>query len=221
MPISVTCQECGKGLKAPDALAGKKAKCPQCGAVVPIPVAVVDAELNDDDLSSDEADAPAAPAAQKKPCPMCGEMIQASAAKCRFCGEILDADLRQREKGRTRGLQNGSRDDLRAVATFQKGIIVCILVYLVAVGAQFGIPPQLRPILGLGLLVLGVVSTVFVFRLAMRIYSTGVGVLLGILTLVPCVGLIVLLIVNSKATGVLKENGIKVGLLGANLSDIG
>jgi hypothetical protein len=59
-----------------------------------------------------------------------------------------------------------------------------------------------------------------VFLLAIKVYSTGVGVLLGILTLVPCIGLIVLLIVNGKATGILKQNGIKVGLLGANLSQI-
>ena len=49
MPISVKCGDCGKGLKAPDALAGKKAKCPQCGSVIPIPVPVSDAEEYDDD----------------------------------------------------------------------------------------------------------------------------------------------------------------------------
>lgn len=49
MSISVTCPECGKGLKAPDAMAGKKAKCPGCDAVVPIPMTVVDAEEIDDE----------------------------------------------------------------------------------------------------------------------------------------------------------------------------
>ncbi len=214
MPISITCQECGKGLRAPDGLAGKKAKCPQCGTVIPVPSDVVDAEVMD--LEPEQAVAPPSSDAKKKPCPMCGEMIQSSAVKCRFCGELLDDDLRQRTKGRT----GSSPTDLKAIASFQKGIIFCILIYLGAVGAQFALPPQLRPIMGLGVLVLGVVSTVFVFRLAMRIYSTGVGIVLGILTLIPCIGLIVLLIVNSKATGILKENGITVGLLGANSSDI-
>jgi hypothetical protein len=46
------------------------------------------------------------------------------------------------------------------------------------------------------------------------------GVVLGILTLIPCVGLIVLLIINSKATGILKKNGVRVGLLGAKMSDL-
>jgi hypothetical protein len=85
---------------------------------------------------------------------------------------------------------------------------------------QFAVPAELGFIIGLGVLVVGLVGTVFVFLLAIKVYNTGVGVLLGILTLVPCIGLFVLLVVNGKATGVLKQNGIKVGLLGANLSQI-
>ena len=72
----------------------------------------------------------------------------------------------------------------------------------------------------MGILVVGIVGTVFVFRLAIRVYSTGVGILLGVLTLIPCISLIVLLVVNGKATAILKQNGIKVGLLGANLSEV-
>jgi len=66
----------------------------------------------------------------------------------------------------------------------------------------------------------GIVGAVCVFLLAIKVYGTGLGILLGILSLVPCVGLVILLIVNGKATGVLKQNGIKVGFLGANLSSI-
>ena len=106
------------------------------------------------------------------------------------------------------------------MAKYQKGIIVCILIYVIAMIGQFAIPAEARAIIGLGVLVLGLVGTVFVFLLAIKVYNTGVGVLLGILTFVPCIGLIVLLVVNGKATGVLKQNGIKVGLLGANLSQI-
>ena len=41
MPIPVTCDGCGARFKAPDAAAGKKGKCPKCGAriVVPAPAA--------------------------------------------------------------------------------------------------------------------------------------------------------------------------------------
>lgn len=118
------------------------------------------------------------------------------------------------------GVRSGSREDLRSVATSQKGILVCILLYLVSVGAQLVVPPELRLLIALGVLVVGIAATVFVFMLAIKLYSTGVGVLLGILTLIPCIGLLVLLAVNGKATSILKQNGIKVGLLGANLSEI-
>jgi hypothetical protein len=115
---------------------------------------------------------------------------------------------------------SGKREDLKSVALYQKGIVICILIYLIAVVVQFAIPAQLRPILGGGVLILGLVGTVFVFLLAIRVYSTVMGVVLGILTLVPCIGLIVLLVVNGKATSILRQNGIKVGLLGADLSKI-
>ena len=39
MPIKITCQECGKALRVADDYAGRRAKCPACGAVIPIPAA--------------------------------------------------------------------------------------------------------------------------------------------------------------------------------------
>jgi hypothetical protein len=112
------------------------------------------------------------------------------------------------------------RDDLRSIATYQKGILVCILIYLVAVVTQFILPPELRLFLGLAVLGVIVTATVFVFLLATKVYSTGIGILLAILTLIPLVGLIVLLVINGKATTVLKRHGIAVGLLGARMSDL-
>jgi hypothetical protein len=113
-----------------------------------------------------------------------------------------------------------SRDDLRSVATYQKGILLCILVYLLLVAFQFALPPEVRLFLGLAFVVLAITATVFVFLLATKVYSTGLGILLGLLTLIPCVGLIVLVIINGKATAVLKAHGIRVGLLGASMSDL-
>ncbi len=118
------------------------------------------------------------------------------------------------------GVKRHSREDLRSVAQYQKGILVCILIYFIAVIGRFTIPAELRLIILPGIVLAGLMGTVFVFMLAIKIYSTGGGVLLGILTLVPVLGLIVLLLVNGKATGILQENGIKVGLLGATLSQI-
>lgn len=118
------------------------------------------------------------------------------------------------------GVLSGAREDLRSVAMYQKGILVCILLYLIAVVCQFAVPQEVRLLLGLGVLAVGLTGTVFVFLLAMKVYGVGIGVLLGLLTFIPCIGLIVLLTVNGKATAILRQNGIKVGLMGANISTI-
>ena len=118
------------------------------------------------------------------------------------------------------GVNSGRREDLRSVAQYQKGIMVCILIYLILVFVQFAIPDELGLLLVIGVIALGLTGTVFVFLLSTKVFSTGVGILLGILTLVPCIGLITLLIVNGRATAILKRNGIRVGLLGANMSQL-
>ena len=115
------------------------------------------------------------------------------------------------------GVLSGRIEDVRSVAVYQKGILTCILLYLCAVLGQFLVPEQLRIVLGLGVLLIGLAGTVFTFLLSMKVYGVGLGIVLGILTLIPCVGLVVLLIVNGKATDVLRKNGYRVGLLGARL----
>ena len=118
------------------------------------------------------------------------------------------------------GIVSGSREDLLKVAKYQKGILVCILVYILAVAGQFALPPQIRPLVGLGVLVVGLIAAVFTIRLAMKTHGTVLGIILGLLCLVPILGLLILLLVNQKATTVLQLNGIKVGLLGADLSSL-
>ncbi|WP_152053551.1 hypothetical protein [Tautonia marina] len=118
------------------------------------------------------------------------------------------------------GVRSGSREDLKKVATYQKGILVCILLYFGIVIGQFLVPPELGIVLLLMLLGIALASMVFIFLLAMKVYSTALGIVLGIGALLPLIGLFILLMVNGKATRILKENGIKVGLLGANLSQI-
>ncbi len=118
------------------------------------------------------------------------------------------------------GIVSGSREDLLKVAKYQKGILVCILVYILAVAGQFALPPQIRPLVGLGVLVVGLIAAVFTILLAMKTHGTGLGIILGVLCLVPILGLLILLLVNQKATTVLQLNGIRVGLLGADLSSL-
>jgi hypothetical protein len=101
----------------------------------------------------------------------------------------------------------------------QKAMLLCLLAQIALFVLQF-VVPGIRPILGLAYLAVGITAAVFVFMLCLTVYNTAVGIILGILTLIPLIGLFVLLVVNGKATKLLQEHGIKVGLLGANASQI-
>lgn len=105
--------------------------------------------------------------------------------------------------------------DLRAVANRQRAVNLCVLAYILVAVGRLVAPPQIAIYVALVGLAVVLTAVVFVFMLATQIYSTGLGILLGVLTLVPLVGLIVLLVVNGKATRILRAHGIPVGLLGA------
>jgi hypothetical protein len=112
-----------------------------------------------------------------------------------------------------------TREELRQIAVCQKGIIVSIVIYVLVMPCALLSPHDSSAITLSGLAV-GFVGAVFGFLLGMRAYGTAVGIGLGLLSLVPCFGIFVLLLISDHATVILKENGIKVGLLGARLSDI-
>jgi hypothetical protein len=126
------------------------------------------------------------------------------------------------------GVLSGKQEDVRAVAVYQKGVLVCILVYLLGiVGRVMAVFAASTPsasfgaalLFGLVVLAAGLGGLVFVFLLSTKVYGVAIGVLLGLLTFLPCIGLLVLLIINGKATTILRNNGHRVGLLGASLSD--
>ena len=121
MAISFSCPSCGKKLKAPDSAVGKSSKCPGCNTPVTCPEPVYEAELIEPPLAGsspfDDLDdgtpygvsgpapdeVPDAGPEPRKPCPMCGEMIVATAAKCRFCGEVFDQKLKKAKKKKKKG----------------------------------------------------------------------------------------------------------------------
>ena len=121
------------------------------------------------------------------------------------------------------GIESVSREDLKRVARYQKWIIFCILYQLISVFVLLaGALGQSTFVVAIGWylslfggLILLVPLTFFVFLLAIKVFSTGIGILLGLLWLVPYFGLLVLLFINVRATRVLRENGIRVGLFGA------
>lgn len=107
MPIRFSCTKCSKKLSAPDKLAGKLAKCPDCGTKTRIPAPskqkVAVARGDDPGFEIVEEAQPDAPEKAKKtdkkaakptkatrPCPECEEMIPEKAVVCRFCGAKFD-----------------------------------------------------------------------------------------------------------------------------------
>ena len=169
----------------------------------------------------------------RRPCPMCGEMILTTASKCRFCGEVFDATLKKAKKS------GGKKAELKKVATLQKYLVMSILIFILsylgliasfAMQATQAGPPGAPPNMGGGtvaivlvlLLVVMVASLgswVLSVLLANRLYGSGGAILVFFSQFVPCVNLITLLVVNSKATNLLRDKGYTVGFLGADLSE--
>lgn len=112
------------------------------------------------------------------------------------------------------------RNDLRMIAIRQKGVIWCLLGYLGAIALQWVLTPELAVLGAVAAVAASVTAAVFVFMLAITLYGAGAGIALGIVTLIPLVGLIVLLVINGKATRELRQHGIKVGFMGANLNQV-
>jgi ssDNA-binding Zn-finger/Zn-ribbon topoisomerase 1 len=161
-------------------------------------------------------------------CPECDEELEVGERKlgktieCPECGaEFKVSDKRKKRAKRRRrgkgGASNLSTADLRQVALFQRAIMFCIVAYLGVVASQFAIPPESRSLLLFIAVPVVVASAAFVFLLSVKLYQA-VGVVLGLLALVPLLGLIILLIVNQKATDTLRGRGYRVGFLGAPLS---
>lgn len=95
--------------------------------------------------------------------------------------------------------------------------MVCILIQLLAIAPRLFAPPEVQLLLAIGLVLVLIAGTVFAILLAVNVYNPATGVVMGLVALIPCLGLLALLVVNSKATTVLRSNGIHVGLLGADL----
>jgi len=147
-------------------------------------------------------------------CPNCGQDVTVPESGAGRRDRSKPWEPRSRRKKYSDEL---SVADLRQIATYQRGILLCLVLYAGLVMAQFGVPPDARMFLLIPAVPVAIAAAVFVFLLSMKVYNSA-GIALAILTFVPCLGLIILLVVNQKATGVLQAHGYQVGLLGANPS---
>lgn len=113
-----------------------------------------------------------------------------------------------------------TRHELRRIAARQRGVLVSIFGYVLTLLAQFVLPPEYELVCIVAGIAIAIGAAVCVFLLGRMFHSPVVSVLLVILTLIPLVGLCILMVVDRRASGILKGHGIHVGLLGADVRSI-
>jgi hypothetical protein len=90
MPTIIDCPTCGMKHKVPDDMGGRSAQCRGCKATFTIPGAEEDAPMA-------EMVNVRAKTTNTKECPFCSEQVNATAKKCKHCGETIDVALRMAE----------------------------------------------------------------------------------------------------------------------------
>ena len=114
----------------------------------------------------------------------------------------------------------GDREKLRRVARRQQWVLYALLaqVVLYFLLCVFTYTDQKGPIvvLSLAFWALAIVSMVAIFLLAKEVVHIVIAVICTIFMLMPCISLMILLVVNGRATKLLQQHGVKVGLMGAN-----
>lgn len=124
-----------------------------------------------------------------------------------------------------------SRAKIEKIAAAQKlllwAILANIVVNLSAIGLRSSMdsnPPNVRLVLfgTIGLLQIGIVilQIVAVMKLSLALDEGWATVFYVVFQCIPCLNLILLLFLNGRATNRLKAAGIRVGLMGANSTDI-
>ncbi len=131
------------------------------------------------------------------------------------------------------GVQHTTDENTAIVISGQKRLIYAVLGYLCCVPLLVGanaflggtaehpvVTPAFGVVLGaglLGILTAAICACTGIFRMGSVLFpgSTRYLYAIGVLIPVPLVGLIVMLVANSNATGYLKARGITVGFFGA------
>ena len=117
-------------------------------------------------------------------------------------------------------------DALRRIVRYQRWLITVVLAQLVLWGGFIAVMALSR---GRGAsvqfpvvltFILGAVGGVFVFLLAWELRGPFAAVVFGLATVFPCLGLLILTLVNGYATTELRKHGIPVGIFGASTDAI-
>jgi len=121
-------------------------------------------------------------------------------------------------------VQPAEREKLRRVARYQRWVLYAllgqILVYvlmLLLYGAGFyGTGGAISYLF----LPLAIFSMVAIFLLGKELIHVALAAICTVLMILPCISLLVLLVINGRATRLLQQHGVKVGLMGANPNTI-
>ncbi|MHB8901499.1 MAG: zinc ribbon domain-containing protein [Thermoguttaceae bacterium] len=162
MTIAVQCGGCHKRLSAEEKLAGRKVKCPQCGAVLVIPkpqpepagAAPITSLLDEYDVSPAAAGTIGKPAAgagatgggepdMRPKCPSCGKFLDVGAVLCVDCGYNLLTRKRREELG-------SKESERRGFPWLQVSAIGGMCAFAVLVGVVIYVLFQPKAAVGVG-----------------------------------------------------------------------
>jgi hypothetical protein len=125
MPISVFCQ-CGAKLNAPDSAAGKRVKCPKCGAALTVPAPVADFEMVDD-----EDDRPAKRRASRDDDEDEDDRPVRRRSRRDDDEDEDDEDDRPRPKKKTKGKKASPKSNLPLILGIGGGVLVLAVIGVV------------------------------------------------------------------------------------------
>ena len=153
-------------------------------------------------------------------CSVCKQMFPPDQTLA-ISGKIVCATCKPRF---VQGLREGigaPDQSLYAVALHQRRLILLfgiVLALYLTQAALMAVLPPIAPLFALAAYVTMLVSIVSVYRLAKALGFTAI--VYAIAMFLPCIGLLTLLIVVSRATSALKRGGVKVGFLGVSRDDL-
>jgi len=152
-----------------------------------------------------------------------------STVQCSVCKQMFPPDQTLTISGKivcgtckprfVQGLREGVTGpdkSLYAIALNQRKLLVCFSILIICNLAQVALAsvPPTGLIFTLGGLVTMIFSIIYIYRLARALQMSAI--LYAIAMIVPCIGLLVLLIVVSRATSTLRAGGVKVGFFGVS-----
>lgn len=112
---------------------------------------------------------------------------------------------------------------LLGIAKAQRGLMLCILGYLVSLLLLFAVGQMESELIflpGVLLLASSLGGLVFLIMLAYRLWGVVLAIVVGLCFLIPLVGLLLMFLVSGQASRLLKKAGFKIGLLGADIGQI-